>query len=37
MQISMETNDEIREMKDSFEALRRFVIDNGVHCVVLAH
>lgn len=37
MQISMETNDEIREMKDSFEQLRRFVIDNKVHIAVLAH
>lgn len=37
MQLAMETNDEIREMKDSFEQLRRFVIDNKVHCIVLAH
>lgn len=37
MQISLDTNDEVREMKDNFEQLRRFVIDNKVHCVVLAH
>lgn len=37
MQLSLETNDEVREMKDSFEQLRRFVIDNKVHCMVLAH
>ena len=37
MQLSLETNDEVREMKDNFEQLRRFVIDNKVHCIVLAH
>ena len=37
MQISLDTNDEIREMKDNFEQLRRFVIDNKVHVIVLAH
>lgn len=37
MQIETLTNDEVKEMKDSFEQLRRFVIDNKVHCVVLAH
>lgn len=37
MQISLDTNDEVREMKDNFEQLRRFVIDNKVHCIVLAH
>lgn len=37
MQLSLDSNDEIREMKDNFEQLRRFVIDNKVHCVVLAH
>lgn len=37
MQVSLETNDEVKEMKDNFEQLRRFVIDNKVHCVVLAH
>lgn len=37
MQISLDTNDEVREMKDNFEQLRRFVIDNKIHCVVLAH
>ena len=37
MQIETFTNDEVREMKDSFEKLRRFVIDNKIHCVVLAH
>ena len=37
MQIETMSNDEVREMKDSFEKLRRFVIDNKVHCVVLAH
>lgn len=37
MQISLDSNDEVREMKDNFEQLRRFVIDNKVHCVVLAH
>lgn len=37
MQISTVTNDEVREIKDDFERLRRFVIDNKVHCIVLAH
>lgn len=37
MQISLNTNDEIKEMKDNFEQLRRFVIDNKVHLIVLAH
>lgn len=37
MQIETNTNDEVREIKDDFEKLRRFVIDNKVHCVVLAH
>lgn len=37
MQIETTTNDEVKEMKDSFEQLRRFVIDNKVHCIVLAH
>ena len=37
MQISLDTNDEVREMKDNFEELRRFVIDNKVHIIVLAH
>ena len=37
MQISLDTNDEVREMKDNFEQLRRFVIDNKVHVIVLAH
>ena len=37
MQIETSTNDEVKEMKDSFEKLRRFIIDNKLHCVVLAH
>lgn len=37
MQIEALSNDEVKEMKDSFERLRRFVIDNKIHCVVLAH
>lgn len=37
MQIEAMSNDEVREMKDSFEKLRRFVIDNKIHLVVLAH
>lgn len=37
MQIQALSNDEVREMKDSFESLRRFVIDNKVHLIVLAH
>lgn len=37
MQITTNTNDEVREIKDDFEQLRRFVIDNKVHCIVLAH
>lgn len=36
-QIESLSNDEVREMKDSFERLRRFIIDNKLHCVVLAH
>lgn len=36
-QIESLSNDEVREMKDSFEKLRRFVIDNKLHCIVLAH
>ena len=37
MQIETMTDNEIKEMKDNFEQLRRFVIDNKVHCIVLAH
>lgn len=37
MQIETITDNEIKEMKDNFEQLRRFVIDNKVHCIVLAH
>ena len=37
MQIETLSNDEVREMKDSFEKLRRFVIDNKIHLIVLAH
>lgn len=37
MQIETSTGDEVREMKDNFEKLRRFIIDNKLHCVVLAH
>lgn len=37
MQIETLSNDEVREMKDSFERLRRFVIDNKIHLIVLAH
>lgn len=36
-QVESLTNDEVREMKDSFERLRRFIIDNKLHCIVLAH
>lgn len=37
MQISLESTNEVKEMKDNFEELRRFTIDNKVHCIVLAH
>lgn len=37
MQVEALSNDEVKEMKDSFEKLRRFVIDDKVHLVVLAH
>lgn len=37
MQIEALSNDEVREMKDSFERLRRFIIENKLHCIVLAH
>lgn len=37
MQLSMTTNNEVKEMKDNFEELRRFVIDKKIHCAVLAH
>lgn len=37
MQIEAMSNDEVREMKDSFERLRRFIIENKLHCIVLAH
>lgn len=36
-QVETLTNDEVREMKDAFEQLRRYVIDNRIHLVVLAH
>lgn len=36
-QVESLSNDEVREMKDSFEKLRRFIIDNKLHCIVLAH
>lgn len=37
MQLSLNTSDEIKEMKDNFEQLRRFVIDENVAIIVLAH
>lgn len=37
MQVEAMSNDEVREMKDSFERLRRFIIENKLHCIVLAH
>lgn len=37
MQVEALSNDEVREMKDSFERLRRFIIENKLHCIVLAH
>lgn len=37
MQLDTQSDDEVREMKDNFEQFRRFVIDNNVHIVVLAH
>lgn len=36
-QVEALSNDEVREMKDSFEKLRRFIIENKLHCIVLAH
>jgi len=36
-QIELATNDEVRETKDGMEDLRRYVIDNPIHEIVLAH
>lgn len=37
MQIETATENEVKEIKDSIESLRRFVIDNKVHCILVAH
>jgi len=37
MQIETTTADEVKEQKDCFEKLRRYVTENGIHIVVLAH
>lgn len=37
MQVESMTSDEIRETKDNFERIRRFVIENKCHIAVLAH
>ena len=37
MQIETTTSDEIKEQKDCFEKLRRYVTENNIHICVLAH
>lgn len=37
MQIETATLNEVKEMKDSIELLRRYVIENRVHCILVAH
>lgn len=37
MQIETATLNEVKEMKDSIELLRRFVIENRVHVILVAH
>lgn len=37
MQIETATENEVKEMKDGIEVLRRYVIDHNVHCILVAH
>jgi len=37
MQIETATENEVKELKDSIELLRRFVIERKVHCILVAH
>lgn len=37
MQIETFTTNEVKEMKDNLEIIRRYLIDNKVHIVILAH
>ncbi len=37
MQIETATENEVKEIKDSIEQLRRFVIDSNIHCILVAH